>query len=172
MSKNILTRVGFELGTSGGHYKGLDHCTTDVKNVAVHRAKYSRKQKVLHSWISAVVLAWTVTVWSCVPSKRCDHGHARMKLFAHHCTPRGPLGTLWTRTGVAASDLQIGIPSKIIRCRRCRFAHFSSKKAFCTWQRVGNAKWPRAGTTWWPKCCWSAPMELKWPHLHSLQRII
>ena len=49
MSTNILTRVGFELGTSGGDCRGLDHCTTVDKTEAVRRNKYSQKQKVLHS---------------------------------------------------------------------------------------------------------------------------
>jgi hypothetical protein len=72
----------------------------------------------------------------------------------------GPLGTLWTRTGVAASDLQIVIPSKIICCKRCRCAYFSSKKEFCTWHRVDNTKWPSAGNTWWPK--WADPLSWSW----------
>ena len=40
-----ISHVGFELGTTSGPSRGLDHCTTVVKNVAVHKNKYSRKQK-------------------------------------------------------------------------------------------------------------------------------
>ena len=85
-----FSHVGYELGTTGGPSRGLDHCTTVVTNFAVHKNKYSRKQKghIVNTHFGGYSVGW-VAIWATfVASKQFDmpHGTVRLQVvYWSHC---------------------------------------------------------------------------------------
>ena len=139
-TKKNFSHVGFELGTTGNRSRGLDHCTTVVTSVAVHKNKYSRKQKRSHC---EHALQW-IFRWV-----GCHLGH--FALQASNLTCRMALYASRWCTGHIVNKHWAGYSVRW----GANLVRRSSMKAIWLQTAVRNTKW-------WPKKGQTAFLELKW----------